>query len=147
MKPQPLVRKIESEFYGTFEVDESHIYHFPKGIIGFEDKHEYALIQVDNGPFHVLHSLGEQLSFIVIPGHYSAEGYGFRINQSMINLLEIQRPEDVMTLVIVNVIDDQLYANLKAPLLLNKTNNKGAQYIIDDAAYPLRHPLVDKGGA
>jgi len=147
LKQQPLIRKIQSEFYGTFEVDESHIYHFPKGIIGFEDEHEYALIQVEGGPFHLLHSLGEQLSFVVLPGNYAAEEYGFRISQNMINLLEIKQPEDVMPFVIVNVIDDQLYANLKAPLIFNKTNHKGAQYIIDEADYPIRHPLTGKGGA
>ncbi|GFR39155.1 flagellar assembly factor FliW [Insulibacter thermoxylanivorax] len=140
------VLRIESEYYGTFKVDESQIYHFPKGIIGFEEQHDYALIQVEDGPFYVLHAASGQLSFILLPGNYAAENYGFHINQSIISLLDIQNPEDVITFVIVNVIDDQLYVNLKAPLIFNRINRKGAQFIIDDASYPLRHPLVIKEG-
>lgn len=140
-------RVVESASYGRFEVDESQILTFPKGIPGFGDHHDYALIQVENGPFHVLHALDEQLSFIVIPGSFVAENYGFRIDQSVVELLEIQQPEDVMTYVIVNVIDDQPVVNLKAPILINRTTRKGTQYILDDASYPLRHPLALKEGS
>lgn len=144
---KPSVRTIESESYGTFEVYDSQVYHFPKGIIGFEDVNAYALIQVESGPFYLLHALDEQLSFILLPASLATDDYGFRIGQSVVDLLKIAQPEDVMTFVIVNVIDDQLFVNLKAPVIMNTANHQGAQHIIDDAAYPLRHPLTDKGGA
>lgn len=147
MNSQPSVRTIESESYGTFEVYETQIYDFPKGIVGFEKIKGYALLQVENGPFYVLHALDEQLSFVLLPANLAVEDYGFHIDQSVIELLGIDKPDDVMTFVIVNVIDDQLYVNLKAPIIINSKTRKAAQHIIDDAAYPLRHPLVDKGGA
>lgn len=140
-------RIVESVSYGRFEVDESQIVHFPKGIPGFGDTHDYALIQVESGPFHVLHALDEQLSFILIPGSLAADEYGFRIDQSVVELLEIQQPEDVMTYVIVNVVEDQPVVNLKAPILINQTTRKGIQHILDDASYPLRHPLGLKEGS
>lgn len=143
-KPQSVV--IRSESYGTFEVDDSHIYHFPKGIPGFEKYQDYALIQVEGAPFYVLHVLEGQLSFIVLPGQLVADNYGFHIDQGTIDLLSIQQPEDVQTYVIVNVIDEQLYVNLKAPIIINSDNHKGVQYIIDDVSYPLRHPLKLKEG-
>lgn len=146
MTNQQSVHIIKSEAYGTFEVHESQIYHFPKGIIGFDDYHDYALIQVEAGPYWVLHALDEQISFILLPPSAVIDDYGFRINQSMVNLLGIQRPEDVMTFVIVNVVDEELFVNLKAPLVINSVNRQGAQHIIDDAAYPLRHPLSLKEG-
>jgi len=141
------VRVVESEAYGKFEVDEEQIYHFPKGIIGFDDLHEYAMIQVEEGPFHVLHALDAQLSFILLPASLAADNYGFHIGQNVIDLLEIAKPDQVMTFVIVNVVDNQLYVNLKAPIIINTINHKAAQHIIDDASYPLRHPLSFKEGS
>lgn len=139
------VRQIVSDSYGIIEIDESQLFHFPKGILGFPEQHEYALIQVDAGPFYILHAVDEQLSFILLPAHLAKENYGFHIDQGFIELLDIKQPEDVMTFVILNVIDDQLYANLKAPLILNRINHRAAQYILDDASYPLRYPLAQGG--
>lgn len=141
MSNQQSIHVIESEAYGTFEVGESQIYHFPKGIIGFDEYRDYALLQVEGAPYYVLHTLEDQVSFIVLPASVVAKDYGFRISQSMIDLLNIKQSEDVMTFVIVNVIDEQLFVNLKAPLIINSVDRKGAQHIIDDASYPLRHPL------
>ena len=61
------VRQIVSDSYGVIEIDESQLFHFPKGILGFPEQHEYALIQVDAGPFYILHAVDEQLSFILLP--------------------------------------------------------------------------------
>jgi len=141
------VRVIESTAYGKIEVNDSHIFHFPKGIFGFDGLHDYVMMQVGDGPFHVLHALDEQISFILLPASLAADDYGFHIGQSVIDMLEIARPEDVLTYVIVNVIDNQIYVNLKAPIIINTINRKAAQHIIDDASYPLRHPLSIREGS
>lgn len=139
-------RVIHSEAYGTFEVTDSQIFHFPKGIVGFGAYRDYALVQIEGAPFFILHALDHELSFILLQAHHAVENYGFEIDQATIDLLGIAKPEDVTTFLIVNIIEDRLYVNLKAPILLAPGNCRGCQFIIDDAAYPLRYPLARREG-
>lgn len=139
------VRTINSEAYGTIEVTEEQLYHFPKGIIGFPQHSEYAIVQVVDSPFHILHAVDGQTSFILLPAYQATDDYSFAIDRSTTELLEASQPEDVATYVIVNIVDEQLFVNLKAPILMSACR-KGVQFIIDDPSYTLRHPLARKEG-
>jgi len=146
-KPPAAVRTVHSRAYGAFQVTEDQIYHFPRGLVGLHEYKDYALIQVEDGPFYVLHALNDELSFILLPAHLAADDYGFRIDDATVELLQIQKPEDVNTFVIVNAIDDDLFVNLKAPILTAPASRRGCQFIIDDPSYPIRHPLLRKEGS
>lgn len=131
-----------SERYGTLEISEEQIYRFEKGIIGLQEIRRYALIQLDNFPFSILHALDAQISFIVIPAAQVVDNYGFHIDDETAELLGVERPEEVETWLIVNVIEDQVYVNLKAPVLLSPAHRSGVQFIIHDQELPIRHPLI-----
>lgn len=51
---------IETLTWGTLDIKDEQIYHFPKGIPGFEDDIDFALITVEDGPFSYLQSLQNQ---------------------------------------------------------------------------------------
>jgi flagellar assembly factor FliW len=141
------VRTVHSRAYGDFQVTEDQIYHFPRGLVGLHEYRDYALIRVEEGPFHLLHALNDELSFILLPAHLAADPYGFRIDDATVELLQIGKPEDVAVFVIVNAVDDRLYVNLKAPVLTAPASRRGCQFIIDDPDYPIRHPLSGKEGS
>lgn len=145
--PGTATRIINSRAYGAFEVTDGQIYHFPRGLVGLHEYKDYALIQVEDGPFHLLHALNDELSFILLPAHLVADDYGFRIDDATVDLLSIAKPEDVHTFLIVNAIDDELFVNLKAPVLAAPGSRRGCQFIIDDPAFPIRHPLIGKEGS
>jgi flagellar assembly factor FliW len=44
-------------------------------------------------------------------------------------------------LAIVTVSDDGLFANLRAPVVVNPARMLGFQLVPSDSVYPLRHPL------
>lgn len=142
----PVSKVIHSESYGSISVTEEQIYHFPKGIIGLPEYQEYALIQFEDAPYNILHAVDEQLSFILLPPSLAVKDYGFSIDQAAIGLLNISKPEEVATFLIVNIVDDQMFVNLKAPVLLSMSTRKGCQFIIDDQDLPLRYPLSGKEG-
>lgn len=146
MNQQQSVKVIRSQSYGEFEVNDSQIYHFPRGIVGLSEYQDYALVQIEDTPYHILHAIEKELSFILLPAVYAIEDYGFRIDQPTIDLLGIAKPEDVMTYLIVNIVDEQIFVNLKAPLLLSTVTQKGCQYIISDKDYPVRLPLKSEEG-
>ncbi len=133
---------IGSERYGELRLTENQIIRFDKGIIGLQDVNSYGLIAMEDTPFFILHALEEQLSFILIPAEMAVEGYGFTIDDDTIRLLDIQNPEDVVPFLIVNIIDDVLHVNLKAPILIAADQRRGCQFVIHDMDYPIRYPLT-----
>lgn len=135
---------IRSEAYGEFEIDEKQIYELPRAIPGFPHIHQYALIQLDDVPYCILHALDEQLSFILLPAHLVLDNFGFSIDAATVDVLGAEGPEAVAPYLIVNIIDDIPHVNLKAPLLLEMNTRRGHQYIIDDPTLPIRYPLVRK---
>jgi len=145
--PEAAIRTVHSRAYGTFHVTGEQIYHFPRGLVGLHEYKDYALIQVEEGPFHLLHALSDELSFILLPAHLAIEDYGFRIDSPTVELLDIRQPDEVNTFLIVNAIDGELFVNLKAPILTAPGSRRGCQFIIDDPSFPIRHPLTRKEGS
>lgn len=135
---------ITNEAYGTFTVGAENIYSFPKGLVGLPEAKEYALIPLEDSAFYILQAAGHDLSFIVIPAHMAVRDYDFHIDEETVELLKAEKPEDILTLLIVNYENRQLYVNLKAPVLLSQSGHLGCQFIITDKDYPIRHPLSDE---
>lgn len=143
--PREVIAKetvIDSERYGKLRLSEDQIIRFDKGIIGLQDLNRYGLIPMEDTPFYILHAIDGQISFIVIPAGMAVEGYGFTIDDETIGLLDIRDSEDVLPFLIVNIIDDVLHVNLKAPILIAASQRRGCQFVIHDMDYPIRHPLV-----
>lgn len=140
------MRTIESSAYGTLEIDEQQIYHFETGILGLPDIREYALIPMQDTTFFILHSTQDDVSFVLVPANQAVQDYSFQLNNDIVEVLHIRSPEDVAVMLVVNVTEDQLYANLLAPILFVPESLTGCQYIIKDQELPLRHPLLRKEG-
>lgn len=135
---------ILSERYGELVLSENQIIRFDKGIVGLQNIDTYGLVAMEDTPFYILHSLEEQLSFILIPAEKAVQDYGFEIDEETVELLSIRKLEDVVTFLIVNIIDDILYVNLKAPILIAPNQRTGCQFVIHQSDYPIRHPLAGK---
>jgi len=132
---------LQSDVYGTLQVKEEQVFEFQKGIIGLQDIQRYALLQIENTPFSVLHALDAPISFILIPASEAVDRYGFHIDDETTELLGVAHPEEVVTMLVVNIIEDRVYVNLKAPVLLSQMNRSGVQFVIHDQELPVRYPL------
>jgi flagellar assembly factor FliW len=132
---------INSSVYGKLNVDPDSIFKFPKGLVGMAKVKEFGRIGLENTPFSILHAVAEQISFVLIPAPQVTKNYQFEIDDETIELLGITKPEDVEVWLIVNIIDDQLYVNLKAPVLLVPRSRIGCQYVILNQDLPIRQPL------
>jgi len=135
-----------SEIYGPLQIDANQIYEFKEGMVGLPNLRRYALVHLESAPFSLLHALDEQICFIVIPASEAVSGYGFHIDDETVDLLGAERQEDIATFLVVNVIEDRLYVNLKAPVLLNPVHRLGVQFVIHDQDLPIRHPLLQGSG-
>jgi flagellar assembly factor FliW len=67
--------------------------------------------------------------------------YSLTVGDDAEEFLEIKKNTDAVILVILTVADNKLNANLKAPIIVNTSNLKATQIILEDDRYSFRVPL------
>ena len=123
---------------------------FPKGLYGFEEATKFLFVPTPEAslPFFYLVCLDvEDLQFVVTNPFYFIENYDFELADTTAEALDIKGLEDVSIYNLVVILDDvnNTTINLKAPLVINHREMKGAQLILkEDYAY--KHLLFTKEG-
>ena len=91
---------IQTKFHGELTIQPEQQWHFPKGMPGFEDEKEFALLPIEgNGIFQVLQSTkSSDVAFIVGNPYIIVTDYSFTVDEPTIDLLEIKKEADVFVL-------------------------------------------------
>ena len=135
--------KINTAYMGEIEIKESSLMTFEHGIPGFENEREFALIAIeDNDAFQVLQSIQtEALAFIVTNPYTITTNYNFELDEATVHALQIKEEKEVAVFAIVSLKEShaQSTLNLKAPIILNTTNKKAKQVILNNEEYAIRH--------
>lgn len=140
--------KINTKYHGIREYDEKDVITFEKGLPGFEGLKKYIIFPVEeNDVFNVLHSIeDESVGIITVSPFVVDKSYEFALRDEHIKQLNIEKPEDVLTLVTVTLNSDvrKITVNFKAPIIINIVKGLGEQLILDDNKYSIKHPLVQE---
>lgn len=128
---------------------EEDVFHFVNGIPGFENLHRFVLSSTPGQePFHWLNSVDDpDIRFVIINPMEFDPDYSPKFQKSQGEELKIERREDMLIFVIVTIADHfpDSTANMAGPLVLNVSNRRGKQIILDDPRYSVRHAFM-KGG-
>lgn len=112
---------------------------------GFPGLRRFVLVQIDsNGLLFDFRSLDDpDVRFVVVPSVAFFPEYAPEIDEVTISQLEIESPDQAWLLLIVTVGDsrDDSTANLRAPLVINRTTRAASQVVLADDIYPLRASL------
>ena len=137
--------KIQTKFHGELKIQPEQIWVFPKGLPGFEDEKELALLPIEgNGVFQVLQSTKTaDVAFIIGNPYTLVEDYSFKLDEPTIDLLEINEQEDVFVLSVLSLKEpfESSTINLQAPLIFQTKKKKAKQMILNDNTYSMRHPI------
>ena len=137
--------KIKTAYFGELTIDPSEILHFAHGIPGFEEEDQFILLPFEeNSIFKILQSTKtEQLAFIITSPYTVVSDYTFDIDEATVKALNIQHENEVAVFAILSLKDTLANStiNLKAPIVLNTTNKKAKQVILDKENYAIRHQL------
>jgi flagellar assembly factor FliW len=141
--------KLQTKYFGEIEVVGDKVITFPHGIIAFEDKKKYVLIDSEDEklPISWLQSIDDpNLAFVVMDPFVFKKDYEFDIPQDAITELGIKEPEDVHILVILVIPENirKMTANLLAPLVININTKQGKQVILDDTRYTTKHLIMEE---
>ena len=120
---------------------------FPNGLFGFESFTKFSLIEAEYKPFYWLQSEQDKtLSFLVVDPFIFFDDYELDIDDNSLKSIEVKTPADVVVLTIITIpgSNGKITANLQGPLIINKTNNLGMQFVLSDLKWTTKHELVAK---
>ena len=136
---------IKSNLYGEIIVEDHQIFHFAQGIVGFSHLKQFALLPYEDTELFVLQSFSEDISLLLVPAAYSENNISFHIDESTVEQLGVQDADEIAIFYVLRFIDNSPFINLRAPILVVSTTQKGCQYVVSDDSLSLRAPLVIKG--
>lgn len=142
--------KVETRIFGTVDIAEDKIIRFPRGIVGFPDLTDFALVHdEENGPsggIRWMQSLQEtNFAMPVMDPLAVASDYNPSVDDELLKGLGEFKDENTLVLVTITVPKDikQMSVNLQAPFVINADTRMAAQVIVDSDKYPVRFPIYD----
>lgn len=126
---------------GQQTVQMDKVIHFPKGLIGFEDKKDFTLLQIrPDTPFLVLQSMDEPTLGLLVADPYSfLPEFQIKVGDAEQALLQIERREQVAVLVSVIIPPgkpEETALSLSGPILVNHESRIGLQVPQTDEKRP-----------
>lgn len=138
---------INTRIFGEVTIGDDRIINFPKGIVGFPELTEFALIHDseagDQGGIRWMQSMQEpNFAMPVIDPLVVKEDYNPEVNDDL--LATIGGLDDVLVLVTLTVPSDvtKMTVNLKAPIIVNVPEKKACQLIVDQD-FPVKFAIYD----
>ncbi len=138
---------INSKLYGELRPEQHQIYDFQQGVVGFSHLNQFALLPYEDTQLFILQSLQEEIGFLLLPSIMSQNSDGFYIDPTTVAELDTESPDDIITFYTLRFIDGQPHINLKAPILITPTKQRGCQYVLKDDQISLCEPLILAGDA
>lgn len=126
--------------WGSLEVQEEVVYQFPKGLPGFEEETEFAIVPWEDTPFSYLQSTREpELAFLLVSPFTFVPDYSFELAEVDKEELGIVEQVSVYSMVTIHSQANKSTMNLLAPIVLNPEQRLGKQVVLHHSDYNTRH--------
>lgn len=122
---------------------------FPDGLLGLAEYKEYTFLPLENTPnFFLLQAVeNNDFTFFLIDPFIFFNDYKVDLPEKVLEELAIKEEQEVAVYTIVTIPNGDVSAattNLLGPLVINLTNNKAKQLILDGKKYKTKHILFPK---
>jgi flagellar assembly factor FliW len=138
-------RVLQSRRFGSLEAPPDRLFHFPAGLLGFEEYTEYLLHAPQTlYPIRFLVAVADpELAFPVLSAALCTPDYAPPLPPEVWSLLQAGT-EDRLEVLAVLTLDPEtvtLHANLRGPVVISLATRRGCQVVLHDSPYSLRHLL------
>jgi flagellar assembly factor FliW len=136
--------EIQTSRFGRMTVDEERVMTFPRGLLGFPDHNQFALIQTgEENYFFWLQSVDDpNLAFVVTDPAIFFKDYQVPVREETSTELQLTEPNFLQMFVICNKVGDWLTGNLLGPILVNANNRLATQVVLTEKKWTTRQPLL-----
>lgn len=138
-----------TKVFGEITIDDDRIIKFPKGIVGFPDLTDFALLhdsEKGTDSIHWLQSLQEPaFAMPVMDPLRVCPDYNPEVDDELLRNLGELNPDEMLVLVTMTVPKDVklMSVNLKGPFVINAAQKTAIQVIVEGDEYPVKFPIYD----
>jgi flagellar assembly factor FliW len=139
--------KVRTKPYGEMEIAEAQRIKFPRGLFGFEELREFALLDATQHPFYWLQSIERvEVAFVLIDPLFFRPDYTPDVDADELADIGVANGEDALVFSIVTIPDNSslMTANLQGPLILNRRTREGRQSISTNPRWGVRHVILEE---
>jgi flagellar assembly factor FliW len=142
--------KVKSKAFGEIEISEKQKIYFKNGLLGFEDMHEFVLLDTEEGsPFYWLQSEKmTEVAFVLINPNVVIPDYELKYSKEDLTDLGTENETELLRFSIVTIYEkaQDITVNLLGPIVINKTTKIAKQIINQNDQYSVKHPLLQERG-
>jgi len=136
---------VDTVRFGAIEVAENTVITLPRGLLGMEQLTRFVLLD-GAGPFQWLQSMDDpEACFVVIDSEQVVADYQITPSEDDLKVVMGEAGAAAMAALLIVTIpresQDQITANLMAPLLFNTETRTGVQAVLPER-YPVRHKIT-----
>jgi len=133
---------IESQRFGTLEINDDEVLSFPEGVIGFPSEQRFVLVpHHGSGYIAWLQSVSSpEVAFPVVSAHAFGDEYPDVPVLSAAEEAGVEGPDEALAVMVVlcALSGQPATINLLAPIVVNATTRKGAQVILEGTRFSTR---------
>lgn len=141
---------IETRVFGEVNIDDNKIIHFENGIVGFPELQDFALVhdvdKGDNAGIRWMQSIQEPaFAMPVMDPLIVKDDYNPIVDDEVLKPIGAFEIEGILVLTTVTVPKDltKMSVNLKAPIVINVSERKAVQIILDGDEYQVKFPVYE----
>lgn len=123
--------------FGNISIENSAVIEFSRGIIGFSDETQFAILEREKGPIAYLQSLkNPKLALPILDASMLKPDYPDASRAEMAKAVNANEANlAILVVVHVDKSDGSLRANLLAPIVVDSETRKAWQIILDPEKY------------
>jgi flagellar assembly factor FliW len=134
--------RIETQRFGTLQVDERELFLFPQGLIGLETLRQWVLVPDPENPavaWLQSASRGDRALAMISPRVFVPH-YRVHITSRSLEVLQLRQDHRTYVLTTLSGTPGAVTTNLRAPVIMNLDRRLGCQVVTGDDQ-PVQHVL------
>jgi flagellar assembly factor FliW len=138
--------EVKTTRFGTLNVEEDKLIHFPLGLLGFEHLQRFLIIDADSAaPMRWLQAADEPaVAFLVVEPQLFFADYTVTLEEADRKVLALEQdPQPIIAgVVVVPENPSDMTINLLAPLVMNAEKRLGKQVVMHTSGYSPHERLL-----
>jgi len=136
--------KVINTRFGQVEYDPKNVLHFPAGLVGFGDLHDFIVMpNKKKGPLFWIQSVDDpEIAFVLTDPTNFFLDYRVLPDDNEKKVLGMGKDDECFVLTVATVPPDRkITFNLMAPILYSPATNRAIQVILENSNYSTKVPL------